>query len=118
MAQGAYGGGVRREDEAVAPAADPGFSGGAGEGDVCEAGGEEDVSGWEVSGAEFRGVGNGAVGRDLMDRQWYSVGVLRAKNSRYNHINANEIMRGKDFETHCTAGARCKPPSNRGGSTV
>lgn len=50
VAPGAYGGGVRRDDEAVAPAADPGFGGGGGEGDVREAGEEEDVSVGEVSG--------------------------------------------------------------------
>jgi hypothetical protein len=50
VAQGAYSGGVRRDDEAVSPAADPGFGGGGGEGDVREACEEEDVSVWAVSG--------------------------------------------------------------------
>jgi len=44
MAQGAHGGRVSRDDEAVSPAVDPRFGGGVGEGDVREAGEEEDVS--------------------------------------------------------------------------
>lgn len=119
VAQRTHGRSVRRDDNAVASAADPGFAGGIGESDVRETGEEENVPNFfgKLAGVEARkGVrkelGGLRRGKHRTFAKFHEDRNLETVDTRVKQLS------GITAETYWTAGARCIPPSKPGGSTV